>query len=96
MPRLFFPGVIGDTQRLQMRQTFEGTIPNEKGKGLERVCELLLRSRQNHCLQNNLRSLNVRYNSKLLTNLLRSAYICLAVPSLHYFTVSMSRLLLHV
>ena len=45
MPRLFFPGVIGDTQRLQMRHAFEGKIPNEKGKGLERVGNLLLRSK---------------------------------------------------
>ena len=31
MPRLFFPGAIGDIQRLQVRYASECKVPNERG-----------------------------------------------------------------
>ena len=45
MPRLFFTGVIGDIQRLQVRCASECKVPNEERKGLERVCKPLLGSK---------------------------------------------------
>ena len=73
---------------LQVRYVSKCMVPNERGKGrVRRKLVSCCCCWEKPCLQNKPWSFNIRYGLKSLIILLRSTYIHLVAPSLHYITV---------
>ena len=80
VPRLFFAGDIGDLHlRLQVRYASESKVSNDRGtKSLERVCKSVLGSKAKPSPPKQSVNFKCQIWSKILRNLLRSAWMRLA------------------